>query len=211
MTHARRDERAAVDWGTAGAPLAGENESGDAHVVAPFADGVLLAVIDGLGHGVEAAVAARAAAAILEEAPADPLTVLAERCHEALRRTRGVVMSLAVIDAQRSSMRWLGVGNVESVLVRGLRSGAPGREALTLRGGVVGYQLPPLRVADVPLSPGDTLIMATDGIRGGFVAALDGRGTPQDVADGIFRRFSRGSDDALVLVARYLGRGDEER
>jgi hypothetical protein len=47
--------------------------------------------------------------------------------------------------------------------------------------------------------------MATDGIRGGFVAGLSVAGSPQQLADAIFSRFARGSDDALVVVARWRG------
>ena len=37
-----------------------------------------------------------------------------------------------------------------------------------LRGGVVGYSLPALRIATLSVAPGDTLIFATDGIGGSF-------------------------------------------
>ncbi len=54
-------ERAAlIDWGVATLMLAGERESGDLHLVKPVGTGVLVSVVDGLGHGAEAAAAARA-------------------------------------------------------------------------------------------------------------------------------------------------------
>ncbi len=115
-------------------------------------------------------------------------------------------MSLASFDSRDSSMTWMGIGNVEALL---LRTGQPAdlapRESITQRGGVVGYHLPALRASSLSVSPGDTLVMASDGIRGGFVADLNVRGSPQQVAESILARFARGSDDALVLVARYLG------
>jgi C4-dicarboxylate-specific signal transduction histidine kinase len=54
-----------VEWAVAGHALGGRaelKETGDLHVIAPHADGALVAVIDGLGHGTEAAVAAKTAA-----------------------------------------------------------------------------------------------------------------------------------------------------
>src|SRR3989454_8581110 len=45
--------------------LAGEQESGDLHLIKPVGSGVLVSVVDGLGHGAEAAAAARAAVAAL--------------------------------------------------------------------------------------------------------------------------------------------------
>jgi serine/threonine protein phosphatase PrpC len=194
-----------IECGSAAAAL--EGESGDVHVVAAFPHGALVAVIDGLGHGPEAAAAARAAASILETHAGEPVTALVERCHEALRKTRGAVMSLASFDARDdASITWTGVGNVEGFLQRADR--ARPREAIALRGGIVGYHLPTLRAETLAVSPGDTLVMATDGIRSEFSAALAMEGSPQEMADAIFDRYARGSDDALVVVARYLGAGE---
>jgi negative regulator of sigma-B (phosphoserine phosphatase) len=195
-----------VEWGTAGAALGGAPESGDLHVVAAFPHGVLVAAIDGLGHGPEAALAARKAAEVLEARAGEPLQTLFERCHEALRKTRGAVMSVAAFDARSSSMCWGGIGNVEGILLRAGGAAATRRESIALRGGVVGYQMPSLRTSSIPVAPGDTLILATDGIRSAFVSGLEGvRGSAQQVADWIFATFTRGSDDALVIVARYVG------
>jgi hypothetical protein len=193
-----------LTWATAGAPLAGSTESGDVHVVAPFPNGVLVAVIDGLGHGSEAALAAQEAARILEARAGEPVLDLVRRCHEGLRKSRGAVMSIASFDERNDSLAWVGVGNVDGVLLRGAASGLRD-EAIAGRGGVVGYQLPPLRAAIVVASRGDVLIMSTDGIRGGFSGALDLEAAPQAIADLIFSRYAKGSDDALVLVARYMG------
>jgi phosphoserine phosphatase RsbX len=75
-----------------------------------------------------------------------------------------------------------------------------------LRGGIVGYQLPPLRTRALSISQGDTLIMATDGIRSGFTAGVNLRDSPQTIAESILALHTKGSDDSLVVVARYLGR-----
>ena len=55
-----------LEWGAAGRPMPGEMVSGDQYVVWPLPDGVLLAVVDGLGHGPAAAAAASEAGAILQ-------------------------------------------------------------------------------------------------------------------------------------------------
>ena len=51
---------------------------------------------------------------------------------------------------------------------------------------------------------GDTVILATDGIRDGFADGLAVAGTPQMMADAILAKHAKGNDDALVLVARYV-------
>jgi serine/threonine protein phosphatase PrpC len=194
-----------LDWSVASRALAGETESGDAYIVAPFPGGVLAGVIDGLGHGPEAADAARAAVASLRAMPGSPLIDLVRSCHEALRRTRGVALSLASFHAPTGTMTWLGIGNVEGALFRIDRNAPQPRDSLMLRGGVVGYQLPPLRAGSHHVSAGDMLILASDGISGGFYSHSPIGRTPQDVADDILQRYAKASDDALVLVATYLG------
>jgi len=50
------------------------------------------------------------------------------------------------------------------------------------------------------------LVFATDGIGSGFLSDVSAREEPQRLADQILDRYGKGTDDALVLVAKYLGR-----
>jgi negative regulator of sigma-B (phosphoserine phosphatase) len=194
-----------LEVGAAAAALHGESVSGDEHVVLPFGGGVLVGAVDGLGHGDEAAHAAGRALSVLAEDPGAPVPTLFERCHARLARTRGVVMSLAAFDAAKHRLTWLGVGNVEGTLVRADAESMWPTESILLLGGVVGFQLPTLRPSTTELRRGDTLILTTDGIEGGFRHGLR-PGTPaQDLADQLLEDHRKQSDDALVLVARYLG------
>jgi negative regulator of sigma-B (phosphoserine phosphatase) len=201
--HAR--EQTLLEVGAANATLPGELVSGDLHLVEPFPGGVLVAAVDGLGHGGEAAQAALRAVSVLEEHAAAPLTELFERCHARLARTRGVVMSLAAFADSEALMTWVGVGNVEGTLVRAQAAAAARPESILLLGGVLGHALPRLRPSTTPVNPGDTLIFATDGVHGGYLAGIDPSQPPQELADRILSDHFKGSDDALVLVARYRG------
>ncbi len=120
-------------------------------------------------------------------------------------------MSLAYLGGVQPSLTWLGVGNVEGVVLyaaRPARPARPARSSLVTRGGIIGgAALPELRTDVVPVAPGDLLIFATDGIRGGFAEGLPSDATPQQLADQILARYGKGTDDALVLVARYAGGG----
>jgi negative regulator of sigma-B (phosphoserine phosphatase) len=195
-----------IEWAVAELVLPGQSESGDRFLVTPTPDGGLVAVVDGLGHGAEAAEAAKAAVRSLERHAHEPIIPLIRNCHRSLAGTRGVVMSVAAFDARAETVTWVGVGNVEGVLLRAQSTATLGRESLLLRGGVVGVHLPALAAAIVPVARGDQLIFATDGVRGDFaVRPLPGGDVPQQLADHILTKWGTRTDDALVLVARYLG------
>ena len=198
-----------IEWGVAASTLQGQTETGDQHVIAETPRGILLAAIDGLGHGGEAAVAAKIAAGVLEEFREESVISLVQRCHEKLRATRGVVMSLASINLLDNTVTWLGVGNVAGLLLHRDSYGTLIQEELTLRGGVIGDRLPNLFAGMFPISRGDTIILTTDGIRNDFSASLPLREPPQGIANHILARYARESDDALAVVVRCWGRERE--
>jgi hypothetical protein len=187
--------------------MPGEVVSGDVPLVQPFPHGALVAALDGLGHGADAAAAAQIAAATLQAHAHESVLPLVRRCHAAMRDTRGVVLTLASFNALDGTMTWVGVGNVEGVLLHADDATGLTKDYVLLHGGVVGLQLPPLRGFVIAVSPGDTLVLATDGIRPGFAEGLPIADPPQQLADRILARDFRGTDDALVVVARYRGGG----
>jgi phosphoserine phosphatase RsbX len=199
-------ERWGLDWAVAGSALDGE-ASGDLHLVIPGRSQSLLCVMDGLGHGHDARLASQECAASLKAHAGAALMDLVHHAHESLRATRGVAMTLGLIDHDAGRLEWVAVGNVEGLVLRqGLPRGTM-HDAVVLRGGVVGYRLPPLKRSEVPLAPNDVIVLATDGIKSGISEGLELTVGVQELADHIARRFTKGSDDALVLVVRYLGGG----
>jgi len=194
-----------VEWSAAERAFDGGGESGDRYLVKPYAHGALVAVADGLGHGPDAAVAARTAMEILEADADLPITTLLQRCHEHLRSTRGAALTLAVFDGRQETMTWLGVGSVDGVVLRA--PPACGSQRLVLRAGLVGCQLPSLHPSVIQVAPGDTLVLVTDGIRDDFAEQLTPDGPVGSSADRILARHAKGTDDALVLVVRYKGGG----
>jgi phosphoserine phosphatase RsbX len=198
---------AGLELGVAERALAGEYRSGDRAVLVAYEGGALVAAIDGLGHGSGAADAAEVAAEVLTARPDGEPVHLLEACHEALSRTRGAVMTLAWFDLVGARLTWTGVGNVEGRLVHaGAGPTAPTEGALT-KGGVVGYNLPSIHVTSAELLAGDVMVLATDGIDSGFARVIAPGAPAQDIADRILADHGKGSDDALVVVVRYLARG----
>jgi len=194
-----------LERGVAAQAHAGERRSGDVAVFAPSQSGALVAVIDGLGHGDGAADAAEAAAQVLETYVDDPPQVLLERCHEELQQTRGAVMTLAWFDLAERTMQWTGVGNVEARFVRAGAGTDARHDSPVVLGGVVGFNLPQVRMQTLPLEPGDAVALATDGVAADYSASLESGVPAQQLAERVLERHGKGTDDALAVVVRYLG------
>jgi negative regulator of sigma-B (phosphoserine phosphatase) len=194
---------AGLEWSTAAATMPGEEESGDRYWAGAVANGMVFAVIDGLGHGPAAAAAADIAIATLEQHVGDPIIEMLHRCHASLRGTRGVAMSLAAFNTEAAMLTWIGVGNVEGTLLH--QDAKLPSDKLLLRNGVVGHRLPTLRAGELAVRPGDILTMATDGVTAERPLPVSMHGHLETIAHGILASACKGTDDALVLVARYRG------
>jgi phosphoserine phosphatase RsbX len=194
-----------VEWSVATRRRRGEARSGDVAVVNLLPEGALVGAIDGLGHGNEAARAAGVAAEVVRKRPSRNLVLLAERCHSALRGTRGAAISLAFISPSEGTMTWLGVGNVEGRVLSGDPSAMRPKASLALGSGIPGHELPSVRTATLDVRPGDLLVLATDGIEAAFGDSLDISGSTQAITERILVAHRRPADDALVVAVRYLG------
>jgi negative regulator of sigma-B (phosphoserine phosphatase) len=194
-----------LERGVAGTAMTGEERSGDLAVFAGYDGGALAAVIDGLGHGDPAADASAIAAETIQRYRSASPAELLQRCHDALNKTRGVVMTLAWFDLERLELSWAGVGNVEARLVRGAGGYGARHDSALVLGGVVGYNLPSIRTSTTDLMPGDAVAFATDGIEPDFSLSLAPGVPAQRLAERILARHGKGTDDALAAVVRYIG------
>jgi phosphoserine phosphatase RsbX len=196
-----------IEWAAKARPRPGENICGD-RLIAVDVDGTgaLFGVLDGLGHGADAAEAAKCGVEVLRSAGAEPLDVLVQRCHHTLSSTRGAAMTLARIDFRTDTLRWIGIGNVAADLVAKHPAGVEVRSSARLAGGIVGYRIPErLTPQKVSIRPGDLLVMASDGIVEGYLDDIDFSASSLTIADQILHRYAKNNDDALVLAARHRG------
>ncbi|HUR57163.1 MAG TPA: SpoIIE family protein phosphatase [Opitutaceae bacterium] len=205
MTATAPQRTSVIEWSVASQALPGQAVSGDLHVVAPCRDGVLVGVVDGLGHGDQATAAARVAVNVLEQHAGESLVALVQLCHRALQQTRGAVMTLVAIDPREETVSTIGVGNVEAMLRRANPRAKPQRESVLLRNGVVGYQLPALQTAVLPIAVGDTVVFATDGVREDFGDLINVTDPLPQLTQRIISTKFRGTDDGLVLAFKYVG------
>jgi phosphoserine phosphatase RsbX len=196
-----------IEWAAASRPRPGENVCGDRSIAVDVnGTGALLGVLDGLGHGAEAAEAANCGVDVLGEARAEPLDILVKRCHRALSNTRGVAMTLARIDFRVDTVSWVGIGNVAADLVAKHPAGVKVRSSALLVGGIVGYRVPEvLAPQEVPIRPGDLLVFASDGIADSHLDDIDFSMPAPVIAEKILHSHAIDNDDALVLTARHRG------
>src|SRR5438270_4086330 len=148
-------------WAAMTRPAEGHTENGDAYLVRSEGKRLLLAVIDGLGHGEAASESAGTAIATIETNITQPVEVIMRATHEALRMMRGAVMGLAAIDRAAATIEYAGIGNTDFRVIGG-------RERLRFisLNGTLGSRLERVKVFKENLPKVATLIMGTDGVSG---------------------------------------------
>jgi anti-sigma regulatory factor (Ser/Thr protein kinase) len=190
----------ALELGVMCVALRGERACGDAWAVHPTRDGHVLMVVDGLGHGTEAASAARAAQRELAAHPEGALPDQIARLHDALRPTRGAAASLAALAPLRETGTFCGIGNVA-----GLTRVAGRTRSLVSHNGTLGHQLRKVQAFDFPFPAGALLVLHSDGIATSWrlddYPGIEAR-HPALIAAVLYRDHRRSADDATVLVAR---------
>jgi anti-sigma regulatory factor (Ser/Thr protein kinase) len=185
------------------APKRGEIECGDAWAHATCGRWERLCVVDGLGHGPLAAIASSAATSAFRAAGEnDTPAEIIHSCHAALAGTRGAVMGVVAIDAEAGRFLYAGVGNIAGMVLSGLSA-----NHLLSTEGIVGHRIRTVRMVQRPWSPGDAVVLSSDGLSGRWnLARYPGllQHHPLLTASVLFRDFARDTDDATVLVAKDL-------
>jgi anti-sigma regulatory factor (Ser/Thr protein kinase) len=181
-------------------PCRGELMSGDAVSVQEVQGGVLLTIVDGLGHGIDASRAAKLVTRFLRQEADTDLGNVFRKIDDRLRDSVGAAMGLCHLDLAGGRVRYLGVGNT-ALRIEGDR---------TLRiesvAGTVGAFMKPTHIEDAQMSEGAVLLMYTDGVsdRDSFSGYPQLRyQDPATVVETILSRYGRYHDDATCLACRY--------
>lgn len=167
---------------------------------------LVVAVVDGVGHGAPASAAADVVLEVFGADPAD-LSGFLSRANEAARGTRGAVATVCLLDPNADTLRSVAVGNVNGrVVVGGTEKG------LVTYGGNLGLAVraPSARPQDHPWLPGTVLVVWTDGLRSRLDLTSRGQLFERDpavIAAALHRDHARGTDDATVVVVRRARTG----
>jgi hypothetical protein len=187
------------DWAVAERPFPGERVSGDTAVVKRTAEGLLLAVIDVLGHGQEAHETANTAKAFLDERLTEDIAKSLAALHDALRGSRGAAGSFAALHFSSRTVRCVGIGNTVVRII-----GDRQQNSITADG-VLGQSFRTPREDTLDLGEDDVLVLHTDGVRTGVKLEDYPQmryHRAQAIANTFIRRYARPYDDATCIVVR---------
>jgi hypothetical protein len=183
-------------FGAASRPIPGESECGDQWGVETIGDVTTFVLADGIGHGVEAAHAAKRAVAFVRAHGHRPLDELVAACHEDLRGSRGAAMALVRCVASTRSLTFCGVGNVELAALSSARLHAINTP------GIVGVRARKFVATASTLQVGDLFVLHTDGISSRIDLDRFRGLEPQPMANAILATHAKGHDDAACIVVR---------
>lgn len=191
---------ALLDIGVVCEPLDGETACGDGWCVVQDADRAAVLLVDGLGHGPNAAHAADTAIEtfrrVADRGPAEIVGAL----HEALRSTRGAAVAVAEVrrSSTGASVAFCAVGNTVSAI-----TGMHKPKSLASMNGTAGMQVGRLQEFTQTWETGSSMVMHTDGITTRWklesypqIFSHD----PAIIAAVLHRDFQRPRDDSTVLV-----------
>ena len=180
-------------------PMPGEDVCGDGWDWFENEHGRTVFVVDGLGHGTEAALAANAALNAFRRYRDAPPTEIVEAVHAGIRHTRGGAVAAARIDWTGATVTFAGLGNIAGALV--LPSGQTRR--MVSMNGTAGHNARKVQGFEYPCPPNALLVMHSDGIGTGWSGERYAPVLwkhPMLLAGMLYRDFSRGRDDATVVV-----------
>lgn len=190
---------APISSGCVNVPKPGEEVCGDACTVADTPAGRTAMVVDGLGHGPDAAIAANEALRLFHRHRHLPLPQILEYLHAGLRPTRGAAVAIARYDGQRSTVVYGGIGNIAG----SIQTGHEMRRMISMNG-TAGHIARRIQTFDYP-SAGGLVIMHSDGLTMNWsLERYPGitRMHPTLISAVLYRDYARRRDDATVLVVK---------
>ncbi len=200
MTSDQSAPKATIESASFNRPCTGERRSGDGSVVRQQDDKLFLAIIDILGHGLEAYEDAVRAMNFLSDNWTTDVTETMRLFHDHMKGTRGAAAGLAVLDTTSGQLSYTGVGNTV------IRCFGKEERRLLSADGIVGSIMRDPVVQNLQVQNGDVLILYTDGIRDNIQVADFPQLLYQNVrhvARRFVMEFGKPYDDASCIVLRY--------
>lgn len=186
-----------MNIGQAHRPYLGVDVSGDQSQYWCEGTKTALCLADGLGHGPDAEMAAKAALSYVSDHWNLTMKALFDGCDLAIRKTRGCAMGVAIIDESTDEITFTGIGNIEARII------GPNGKALSSYPGIVGTGLRHVKSETLPFEKGDAVVMFTDGIKNRMQLSnypMQAYRDPRELARTIIKDWGRETDDVGVIV-----------
>ncbi len=181
-------------------PYPGERACGDEWAFHRSQDRLVVMIVDGLGHGPEAAEAAQEAVlAFRRKADENPASILGSM-HDALKKTRGAVAAVAEIRPKDRLLTFAGVGNISGTLL-----GVNSSRSMVSHNGTLGVVTARLQEFHFDWEPKSVMVLHSDGLQSRWdLTVYPGLivRPPALIAGALIRDFRRGRDDASVVVVK---------
>lgn len=179
----------------------GETVCGDGHYLKQTKDHVRIFLGDGLGHGPDANKAVSEAIKAFRFCPHDGLSEIIRYMHQSVKRTRGLVGTIAQYSFKDKSWQICGVGNIATRMYN-----AAGIKSCLAYNGIIGMNVPATMKEQVLLSEyGQVLAMCSDGIKTRWESQKYPSIFRHDLsifAAALYKDFARKTDDMSIVVSR---------
>ena len=189
-----------LEVGAISIPLRGEPVCGDGWAIRRNESGAWLMVVDGLGHGLFAADAAREAERVFAESGSESPANILNDIHDALKKTRGAAAAIAYVNHEKKTLCFAGLGNISATLAT-----AQSSRGIASHNGTLGHQMYRIQEFNLPWNQDSVLIMHSDGLSSRWDLS-ESWGIwsrhPSLIASVLYRDFAKERDDVTVLVAR---------
>lgn len=162
-----------------------------------------IVVVDGLGHGKQAAEATETALRIFEEAPERNPAELLRLADGALRSTRGAALAAVLFNSEQDELAFAGGGNIAGRMLTGTVE-----RNFVSHSGIVGHRLVRVQEFVYPWPKNALVVLHSDGLqtRWSFDAYPGLRARHSSLVAGVlYRDFRRPKDDVTVLAIRRAG------
>lgn len=190
-----------VCFGIAQRVCQGQTVCGDGYITRVLADGALLSVVDGLGHGPKAEEAATAFNETCEEHITLDVQAMMVEANRALSGTRGAAAAILRLDDADKRVYFTGVGNIE------MHAHGDVKMQPVCAPGIVGHRVRKMLSFEFELPHEATIALCSDGISSRLRFDEYVHLEPQEIADLIMEEHGKLHDDATCVVMRYTNEG----
>ena len=181
----------------------GETVSGDGIEIRQLSDKLMILVGDGLGHGPHAKEAVDRTIEVFNKSMSSDPAELVREIHGSVKKTRGLVGTIAELDFGKKKWELCGIGNIHTRLQQGLEY-----KIYVCNNGIISLNIPGrIDNAVWDMEKFQMMIFCSDGIKTRWdIARYPSmlKYDPMILAAAIYKDHARKNDDMTILIIKIL-------